>query len=261
MLSKVVSKKEAASSGDRQSGVDRVVAIFEELLRSRAPVRIGDLARRLGAPRSTLYNLVNRLVAAELLEVMDEDGAVFFGRAMQLYGTAYAETNPLQRHVRPLLETLAAEADATAQLCALRGDKYVVLDSRSGPSLFRIITDIGVPVPLPWTASGRLLLGHKTPDQILALIPSDDYRLPDGRVIDPHAFLADVAKARDDGHCVTLGLSDRFTCCLAAPIRNSEGEAIATLCFVVPADRPEARRRDLLQRLMEGSDRLSRKGR
>ena len=260
-MSKAEPNKEAASSGDRQSGVDRVLDIFEELLRSRAPVRVGDLARRLGAPRSTLYNLVARLVAAELLEPMDDDGAVFFGRAMQLYGTAYGETNPLQRHARPVLDMLAAETNATAQLCALRGNKYVVLDSRSGPSLFRITTDVGVPVPLPWTASGRLLLGHKTPDQILALVPPDDYRLPDERVLDPQAFLADVVKARDNGYCVTVGLSDRFTCCLAAPIRNPQGEAIATLCFVIPADRPEAGRRELLQRLVEESDRLSRKGR
>lgn len=261
MLSKVEPKKDAASPGDRQSGVDRVVDIFEELLRSRAPLRIGDLARRLGAPRSTLYNLVNRLVAAELLEVLDDDGAVFFGRAMHLYGTAYAETDPLQRQARELLETLAAEADATAQLCALRGDKYVVLDSRSGRSLFRITADIGVPVPLPWTASGRLLLAHRTPDQIRALIPAGDYRLPDGRAVDPERFLADVAKAREDGHCVTLGLSDRFTCCLAAPVRNARGEAVATLCFVIPADQPEARRRELLRRLIEASESLSRKGR
>ncbi|WP_245501278.1 IclR family transcriptional regulator [Lichenibacterium minor] len=250
--------KAAVSSGERQSGVDRVVDIFEELLRSREPIRIGELARRLEAPRSTLYNLVNRLVAADLLEVMDDDGSVFFGRAMQLYGTAYAETNPLQRHARPLLETLAAGSDATAQLCALRHDKYVVLDSRSGPSLFRITTDIGVPVPLPWTASGRLLLGHSSPEQISALIPADDYTLPDGRVIDPQDFLTDVAKSRDDGYCVTLGLSDRFTCCLAAPVRNPRGEAVATLCFVVPADQPEARRLELLRRLIEASDRLSR---
>jgi len=258
-LNSILPGKEAVPSSDRQSGVDRVVDIFEELLRSRAPVRVGDLARRLGAPRSTLYNLVNRLVAAELLETMDDDGAVFFGRAMQLYGTAYGETNPLQRHARELLETLAAEADATAQLCALRGDKYVVLDSRSGRSLFRIATDIGVPVPLPWTASGRLLLGHKSPDEILGLIPPDDFRLPDGRIIQPDAFLAEVAKAWDEGHCITQGLSDRFTCCLAAPIRGSRGKAaIATLCFVIPADRPEARRRELLQRLIEGADQLSR---
>lgn len=247
----------ASRSTDRQSGVDRVVKILEELLRSRAPVRVGDLARRLGAPRSTLYNLVHRLVAAELLEVAGEDGAVFFGRAMQLYGTAYGETKPLQRRAGDVLDRLAVAVDATAQLCALRGDKYVVLDSRSGGSLFRIATDIGVPVPLPWTASGRLLLGHLTPDEVVALIPPEDYRLPDGRVLGVDAFLQDVARARDEGHCVTAGLSDRFTCCLAAPIHDARGRTVATLCFVIPADRPLDHRQDLLGRLREAARRLS----
>ena len=64
-MSRTVAKIEPASVSERQSGVDRVVDILEELLRSRAPVRVGELARRLGAPRSTLYNLVNRLVAAK----------------------------------------------------------------------------------------------------------------------------------------------------------------------------------------------------
>lgn len=256
-MSKVVSKTEAAPASDRQSGVDRVVDILEELLRSRAPVRVGELARRLGAPRSTLYNLVNRLVAAELLETTDEDGAVFFGRAIQLYGAAFAEANPLQRRAGEALDRLAAETDATAQLCALRGNKYVVLDSRGGRGLFRITADVGVPVPLPWTASGRLLLGHLPDAEITALIPAEDYRLPDGRSLAPAQFLADVARARAEGHCVTLGLSDRFTCCLAAPIRDARGQTAATLCFVVPADRDEDERQALLERLTAAARRLS----
>ncbi|WP_245496592.1 IclR family transcriptional regulator [Lichenibacterium ramalinae] len=256
-MSKAVTKAEAPPASERQSGVDRVVDIFEELLRSRAPVRVGELARRLGAPRSTLYNLVNRLVAADLLETTDEDGAVFFGRAIQLYGAAYAQTNPLQRRAGEALDRLAAETDATAQLCALRGNKYVVLDSRNGRGLFRITADVGVPVPLPWTASGRLLLGHLSPGDITALIPPEDYRLPDGRTLAPESFLADVARAREDGHCVTLGLSDRFTCCLAAPVRDARGRTAATLCFVVPVDRDEGERRGLLDRLRAAADALS----
>ena len=259
-MSKAAAAAEPASPTERQSGVDRVVDIFEELLRSRAPVRVGDLARRLGAPRSTLYNLVNRLVAADLLEVTGDDGAVFFGRTMQLYGTAYADVNPLHRCAGEALDRLAAEADATAQFCALRGDKYVVLDSRSGRGLFRITTEVGIPVPIPWTASGRLLLGHMSDDEIRAFVPPGDYRLPDGRVLDPELFLADVARARDEGRCVTTGLSDRFTCCLAAPVRDGRGRTVATLCFVIPAGGPDSRTRALMDRLVETSRRLSGEG-
>lgn len=257
VLNDILQKADLAIPADRQRGVDRVVDIFEALLKSRAPVRVGDLARRLRAPRSTLYALVKRLLEAELLALDEEAGAVFFGPAMYLYGTAYAEHNPLHRRARDVLDELAAEADATAQFCALRGDKYVVLDSRSGGGLFRITADVGVPVPLPWTASGRLLLDHLSDEAIRALIPSEDYRLPDGRDVSPEAFLADVSRARADGHCVTVGLSDRFTCCLAAPIRGPNSRVVSTLCFVVPVDVSDVRRRDLVSRLVSAAARLS----
>jgi len=38
-----------------------------------------------------------------------------------------------------------------------------------------------------------------------------------------NAFVADIARARAEGSCMTNGLSDRFTCCLAAPIRDRRG--------------------------------------
>jgi DNA-binding IclR family transcriptional regulator len=256
-LDNLVTKSAPGPSAERQRGVDRVVDIFEELLKTRRPMRIGDLARQLAAPRSTLYNLVNRLVEAELLEFSDDQGSVFFGRTMHLYGAAYAEANPLQLRAREVLEALAAKTDATAQLCALRGNKYVVLDSRSGRGPFRIMGDIGVPVPLPWTASGRLLLDRLSPQEIASLIPPEDYILPDGRRVDSDQFLEDVERARSEGFCLTTGLSDQFACCLAAPIRNARRNTIATLCFVTPIETMEERQPELKALLLEGAARLS----
>ena len=247
----------AAAPVERQNGIDRVVEILETLLRLHAPTKIGDIARKMGAPRSTVYAIVNRLIEADILESVGEDGYVYFGKALHLYGRAYAEANPLHRRCREMLDRLAAEESATAQLCALRGQKYVVVDTRDGAGLFRISTDVGVEVPIPWTASGRLLLDHMNAERIRAFIPSEDYRLPDGRLLDVEEFILDVARAREEGRCETTALSDPFTTCLAAPIRDRRGVAIATLCFVIPADSAERRKRELLDRLVEAATELS----
>jgi DNA-binding IclR family transcriptional regulator len=150
-----------------------------------------------------------------------------------------------------------AETGATAQLCALRGRKYVVIDSRDGSGLFRITTDTGVEVPIPWTASGRLLLDHMSPKEIESFVPTEDFQLPDGRLLDRDDFLSEVAKARRDGYCVTAGLADRFTCCLAAPIRSHSGVAIATLCFTVPVDTAPETQEKLLAHLLASTRDLS----
>ena len=242
---------------ERQNGIDRAVEILDALLRLHAPVKIADLAKRIGAPRSTLYSIVNRLTEAGILEAAGEEGQIYFGQAMHLYGRAYADANPLHRRCREALDRLAAQTNATAQLCALRGNKYVVVDVRDGSGVFRITTDVGVEVPIPWTASGRLLLDHMSAGEILEFVPEEDFRLPDGHIVDRKAFVADIARARVDGRCMTNGLSDRFTCCLAAPIRDRRGIAVATLCFIVPIDTADQRKQDLLGLLVTAAGELS----
>jgi len=249
--------KVGAAPAERQNGIDRAIDLLETLLRLHVPTKLGEIAKQMGAPRSTVYAIANRLIEADLLETVGDDGYVYFGKAVHLYGRAYAEANPLHRQCREMLDKLAIECSATTQLCALRGHKYVVVDTRDGSGLFRITTDVGIEVPLPWTASGRLLLDHMSADGIRAFVPKDDYRLPDGRVIDVEEFISDVARARSEGRCVTTALSDLFTSCLAAPIRDRKGVAVATICIVIHADSSEARKNELLDRLVVAARELS----
>jgi DNA-binding IclR family transcriptional regulator len=251
-----VSKRSSAPT-ERQNGIDRVIDLLEALLHLRAPCKLGDLAKQMGAPRSTVYAIANRLIEADVLENVGESGQIYFGKAVHLYGRAYAEANPLHRRCREALDRLATEHSATAQLCALRGNKYVVVDTRDGSGLFRITTDVGIEVPLPWTASGRLLLDHMSPESIRAFVPSEDFRLPDGRMLDVDDFIKDVARAKREGKCATTALSDRFTSCLAAPIRDRKGIAVATLCFVIPADSTKERKNALLDHLITTANELS----
>ena len=180
-----VSKATAgAEPRDRRRGIDRVIMLLEALLRHRAPLRVGDIAKMIDAPRSTTYEIVNSLLEAELLENVGADGYVYFGRAMHLFGWAYGHHNAHYRRIVEAMERMAADTGETVQICGLRGNKYIVFDCRDSPGPFRISSDVGVDVPIPWTASGRLLLGHLSDDEIRALVPPEDYRLPDGRIID-----------------------------------------------------------------------------
>jgi DNA-binding IclR family transcriptional regulator len=236
---------------ERKRGIDRVILLLEALLRQRAPMRIGELSRVLDAPRSTTYEIVNRLIEADMLETVGPDGHVYFGRAIHLFGWAYSHHNAHYPRIVEALDRLAAETGETTQLCALRGNKYVVLDCRDSTGPFRISSQVGVEVPIPWTASGRLLLSHLDEAAVRAFIPRDDYRLPDGRIIPESEFLADIALARRQGYSETTALADRFTWCLAAPIRDGRGGVSMTLCLVLPVDTPAERRLSLLTQLRE----------
>lgn len=242
----------------RARGIDRAIGLLECLHSARAPLRIGEIARRLKAPRSTTYEIVNRFLQAGILEAYGDDGKFFFGRAMHFYAADYLGTNILTRRAQEEVNRLAELANETTEFCMLHGNKYAVVHMRTGARMFRISSEIGVRVPIPWTASGRLLLDHLSRDQIRDFVPKADFVLPNGRRIDLDAFCAEIGQARQDGYCVTSGLVDGFTRCLAAPIRDPAGIAIATVCFVVPPDTSAAETSRLVGLLMQSGRSLSR---
>jgi DNA-binding IclR family transcriptional regulator len=152
---------------------------------------------------------------------------------------------------------LTEKTNATSQLCTLEGGKYVVALTRQGGHHFRISSDIGRQVPLPWTASGPLLVSSFADDEILRLIPPEDYLLPDGRRLEPEAFLRRVQLGRKRGLSRLDGQLDTFVHCMAAPVLGRDERCVATLCLVVSRSDAEKRGGELAGALTDAATELS----
>jgi DNA-binding IclR family transcriptional regulator len=220
----------------RARGLDRAFEILQFLRLKRQPMRPNEIAQHIGAPRSSVYELVNLMMRQGILEYRGEDGRVFLGRKLYFLGTAYAEQFDLMRECDRLLTKIAEETRETAQLCLLEGAKYTVAQMREGIRPFRISSNVGDPVPIPWTASGRLLVSHMSDAEIVDFIPREDFRLPDGRWLDPAVFIAEVREAAKVGYFSFNSVVETFTHCFAAPVYQADRTCIATLCLVAPKE-------------------------
>jgi DNA-binding IclR family transcriptional regulator len=241
----------------REKGLDRAVQILDFLHAHQRPIAIGDLAKQLGAPRSTIYTLVKSLSAVGFVETVGEDGRIFFGKKLYLYGMDYMRENDLVRRGREEVDRLSRDTGETAELCMLQNGRYTIIHMCPGARPFRISSAVGLQIPLPWTASGRLLLSNLSTVDIDFMVSDDDLVLPDGRRIERETFKASIEDARRLGHCITSGLVDAYTMCLAAPVYDAVGAIGATLCLVVPIDTPSSVRSQLLAVLLERAGKLS----
>lgn len=241
----------------RERSVDRILQILEFLHGHGEGIRIGALAKALNAPRSSTYTLVNDLTQAGLLEISGDDGRIFFGKRMYLYGLNYIRENSLAKRARIEVDRLAKETGETSEFCMLQSGRYTIMHMRPGSRPFRISSAVGLQIPIPWTASGRLLLAGRSRAEIEALIANEDLTLPDGRRIDIDDFIDAVGKARNEGFCLTKGLVDAVTQCLAAPIYGADGNVDATICLVLPIDLSQDRTDALRERLLQSSRTLS----
>ena len=60
-------------------GLDRAFAILDYLCQVGLPQRPIEIAEGMGAPRSSIYDLVALLISSSVLEKVDDDGRVFLG--------------------------------------------------------------------------------------------------------------------------------------------------------------------------------------
>jgi DNA-binding IclR family transcriptional regulator len=232
---KIAKPAEAADSG-RTRGIDRAFEILECLHGSKKPLRPNEIAVAIGAPKSTIYDVVGLMLSRGILDRADSEGRVYLGRRLYLFGLSHLTHFDVMRLASSFLDHLSEVTGQTAQLCVLDNRKYVVAQMKEGERHFRISSDVGEPVPLPWTASGRVLVSHLEDKAILKLIPTDDFILPDGKRLGEKAFLRQVAEARREGFFSCDGTAGRFTHCFAAAVYDEQRLCVATLCLLTPRE-------------------------
>ena len=239
--------------------MERAIAIVDYLQSGKEAKRPIDIALGMQAPKSSVYELVGILISVGVLERVDKDGRVYLGRKLHYWGLSYLDNFDLTRLAQPLLEDITARTRETSQLCMLDGDKYTVVLMNEGNRQFRISADVGEKLPIPWTASGRLLLGHYTDDEIIDFIPDDDFTMPDGTRLDKHEYIASVRSAHQDNFFSFDSLTDNYTHCFAAPVFDESGICISTLCLIAPKQDAETNHRLYREVLTASSTSLANK--
>ncbi|MEK1888926.1 MAG: IclR family transcriptional regulator [Phyllobacterium sp.] len=227
----------------RVSGIDRALQVIDYLYETGSPAGVYAIAKAIGAPLSTVYVIVDDLVGKNML-TRNSDSSVWLGARLYHYGLAYARSLDFLNVANHEMHNLSRISGETVQVCGRDGDHMMVLAMADGPGHFQVTSRVGTRVPLNWTASGRLLVGHLPEVERLDLFEHCAKSSPTGRaVIDPAMLSASAKQALDARISIQAGESDYAVACVAAPICDDKGACIATISIVLPeqkiSDNPE----------------------
>lgn len=243
MEATVFEDTEKSRRRSRVSGIDRALQVLDYLYETGSPAGVYAIAKAIGAPLSTVYVIIDDLVEKNLLS-RNSDSSVWLGARLYHYGLAYARSLDFLNVANHEMHNLSRVSGETVQVCGRDGDHMMVLAMADGPGHFQVTSRVGTRVPLNWTASGRLLVGHLSEKERLDLFEHCAKSSPTGRaVIDP-AVLSESAKlALQARISIQAGESDYAVACIASPICDEKGACIATISIVLPeqkiADHPE----------------------
>jgi DNA-binding IclR family transcriptional regulator len=227
---------------------DRVLDVLEALAAGPDRPALGELARRLGIPKSSLHGVLRTMLARGWVRT-DATGTRFgLGLRALRVGAAYIDTDDAVALLAPVLDDLATTFGETVHLGRLDGTDIVYLAKRESVHPLRLFSAIGRRLPAHATALGKALLAQHGDDEVTRLLPSPLARLTGRTLTDLAALLADLAATRSAGFAVDREENSEGIVCVAVPVRPA-GHPAGTACVdAISVSVPVARHSQALQR-------------
>ncbi len=144
----------------RIPAAERTLAILQALAAAQGPVSAAALARDLGIPRSSVYQLLEVLRESGFVAHLADERRWRLGLTAFEVGSAFLRRDPIERVAQPLLRSLvdSAPIPVVAHLGVVEGHETVYLLKEQSERLVTTVTDVGLRLPAALTASGRAVL-------------------------------------------------------------------------------------------------------
>jgi len=222
--------------------LDRAMDVFARL--SEFPgITLSALAADLGQSPATLYRVLVTLEAHGLVEHEAEGQTWHIGAQAFLIGARFLRRTSLVERARPILRALMEATGETANLGIARGASVLFVGQVETHASIRAFFPPGTSSPMHASGIGKALLSCMEADQcarVLGAAPLE--RFTEHTLCRLDDLLPDLSAARAQGYAVdreekTLGMR-----CIAAPVYDHLGGAIAGISVSGPTARmtPEA---------------------
>ncbi len=230
----------SSGSGPVQS-VDRAVAILEILARD-GEAGVTEVARELDVHKSTASRLLAALDRRELVTQDTARGKFRLGVGIvRLAGAASRKLDVVQES-RPVCRALAQEVGETVNLAILSGRDALYLDQVAGPAALSPHNWAGQRIPLHATSDGKVLLAYLPEGELTACLAPPLARFTNRTITDLAEFGELLAEVRRRGFATAVEELEAGLTAIAVPVRNAEGNVIASISasgpsFRIPAER------------------------
>lgn len=151
---------QTSSSAPRVSlapAADRTLDILE-FIASNGQTQAATLARELGIPRSTVYQLLEILERHGLVTRLAEQRAYGIGLKTFELGSAYSRQHRVSQVAHPVLARLVDETGENGHLAVLHGNEIIYVIEERAAHRPPLVSGVGVRLPSHLTATGRAIL-------------------------------------------------------------------------------------------------------
>lgn len=227
--------------------LERTIAMLDLFEREPDGATIRKLTRELDLPRSTVYRILNTLLAHRLVR-RNEDGVFSLGPRLTALAAQVKsdDTNyDLVEVATPVVQQLRDELGEPTKLSVRDGNKAKVIVAILGKHEYSPAPLVGTSYPLHAGAASKMIMAHMPAEELEQHLAAPMTQFTPKTIVDPDKLRADLAKIRKQGFAIEMGEHNATVHAVAAPVYDPGGRFLGALSIPFLADKDAAMRERL----------------
>ena len=223
--------------------IDRAAAILRCFAEQRAELTLSEIARATGLTTSTTHRLLGSMQENHLVR-QTRNRRYAPGPLLVQLVRGGAVTATLREAALPAMAVLRDEVEETVGLHRLTpSDERVVVDQvESHQALRRTYTELGVPIPLPYGAPGKVMCAWLPRARREAILEERFEAITATTVTDPQVLRAQLGEIRQCGYALSFAERTPGIRSVAAPLFDHDGAITGCMSVSGPEMRMPAER-------------------
>ena len=220
------------------SAILRAIRILEALAEHERPPQLAEIAHAVALPKPTVLRILGTLEHAGIVAREPDTKRYGFAERMNRFAGQVLLASPNRAARHAILEELVEQVGETCNLTIPNGNTVLYLDRVETAWPLRVHFGSGSRVPLYASASGKLFLAampKRSRDRFLAQTPL--IRHTTNTLTDPKRLTSEFNAIRERGYSIDNEEYLPGICCIAVPVRNSEGKVVAGVAVHAPVAR------------------------
>jgi DNA-binding IclR family transcriptional regulator len=208
--------------------LERTIRILEYLAGEQSPRNVTEISKALGLPKNSVFRIGRTMLAFGYLE--EEEKA--FRISPKFFSLAYKglRSGNLFLQAHDAMQDLREEFNETVMLGALHGNSITILEVLPSFEFIRFQVEPGHQVPLHASAPGKAMVAFSSPQTQNELLDNMSFtRYTDKTIPGKQALRAAMDRILKDGYATDEGEEVKNIHCIASPVFDNRGYAIASI--------------------------------
>ncbi|RJP20495.1 MAG: IclR family transcriptional regulator [Deltaproteobacteria bacterium] len=217
--------------------VAHALDVLEEFRGDMDELGVTELSKKLKLHKNNVFRILATLQSRNYIEQNRSNDNYRLGIKCLELGQTFIRQRGLLKQAKAILEELAGTTGETSYISILRGNEVVYLDAVETTSTVRVVSRVGLHMPIHATAAGKALVLLDSDEELSKRFSGEIPRFTKNTKVHVGEILKDLSFARERGYATDLEEFEEGLRCIAGPIQDYTRKVVGAISVTGPAHR------------------------